>query len=135
MCFGRFLLYAQRCKWIGRPSSHPLWDSWRVMTLSLLLLWHLVGSPIFLLKGWHGSFVGKKKRKRKVWRTTPFCLLWRIRKEWNQRTFEREQCTIQALKDSFITNMHMWFWGFLLGDGQGGLGSLLDFIEWLCSFS
>ena len=86
-----------------------------------------------MLEGWHGSFVGRKRRK--VWRKVSPCLLWTIWKEWNQRTFEGEQCTIQALEDSLITNLYMWSQGFLLGGRQEGLAYLLDFIELLGSFS
>ena len=49
----------------------------------------------------------------KVWRTTPW-------KERNRGTFEGKQCTIQALKDSLITNLYLWSQGFLLGDDQRG---------------
>ena len=90
------------------------------------------GFFLFLLRiCWRDStvalWVGKK---RLVWRTTPLCLLWIIWKEQNQRTFEGEQHTIQALKSSLITNLYIWSQGFILGDGQESLTSLLDFIEW-----
>ena len=48
------------------------------------------------------------------------CLLLTSWKEQNQRIFKWEQCIIQALKDSLITNMLLWSRGFLLGDEQEG---------------
>ena len=101
---------------------------WHFLFSFFSILWVLPFSIKDLLEEWHGGFVGKKRRK--VWRTTPLCLLWIIWKEQNQRTFEGEQHTIQALKSSLITNLYIWSQGFILGDGQESLTSLLDFIEW-----
>ena len=38
----------------------------------------------------------------------PLCLIWTIWKEQNETTFEGEQHTIQALKDSLITALFLW---------------------------
>ena len=75
------------------------------------LLWHLLfslfGESWVLsslvreaLLGWHGVFVGKKRKK--AWRVTPSCFFWTIWKERNSRAFDNEGWSIQGLKFSFI---------------------------------
>ena len=65
--------------------------------------------------------------------STPLFLFLTFWMEHNQRTFERVQRANQSLKDSLISVLYMWSCGYVLVDGQAGLLSLIDFVEWLCS--
>ena len=53
-----------------------------------------------VLLGWHGLFIGKKRRK--IRRTTPLCLFWAVWKERNKIAFENEEFSIQRLKYIYI---------------------------------
>ena len=44
------------------------------------------------LLGWHGSYVGKKRKK--VWRAAPLCLFWTIWRERNIRSFENGEHSV-----------------------------------------
>ena len=48
-------------------------ELWHFLFSFFGILWVLPFSIKDLLEGWHGSFVGRKRRK--VWRTAPLCLL------------------------------------------------------------
>ena len=98
-------------------------ELWHFLLFSFGILW-------VSLMSWNGNFAGKKRRK--AWKSTPICLFWTVWKEHNWRTFEG--CSaLTSLKDSLISNLYMWFYGYLLVDDQAGLLSLIDFIEQLCS--
>ncbi|RVX01837.1 hypothetical protein CK203_019553 [Vitis vinifera] len=44
------------------------------------------------LLGWHGSYVGKKRKK--VWRAAPLCLFWTIWRERNIKSFENGEHSV-----------------------------------------
>ena len=53
------------------------------------VLWVLPLSVKEVLLGWHGSFLGKKRRK--VGRAAPLCLFWTVWKERNRIVFKNEE--------------------------------------------
>ena len=52
---------------------------WELIFALFGVTWVLLLSVRETLLGWHGSFVGKKHQK--VWKATPLCLFWMVRKE------------------------------------------------------
>ena len=54
---------------------------WHLLFTLFSVLWVLPSSVKEVLLVWHGSFVGKKRRK--VWRAAPLCLFWMVWKEKN----------------------------------------------------
>ena len=75
---------------------------WDLLFTLFSVSWVLHSSVKEVLLGWHGSFVGKKRRK--VWRATPLCLFWMVWKERNRIAFENQEFSIQRLKYSFVSN-------------------------------
>ena len=55
------------------------------------------------LLSWHGSFVGKKRRK--VWRAAPLHTFWTVWKVRNRLTFKDDELSIQRLEYSFILSL------------------------------
>lgn len=62
--------------------------------------------------------MGMEKR-RKIWKTTPFCLFWITWKQRNHIPFENEneKLNIQKWKTTSVFNMWSWPWE-LDGEGQ-----------------
>ena len=60
------------------------------------VMWVLPLSARDTLLGWHGSFVGKKRRK--AWMVALLCLFWLVWKERNMIAFENEDLSIQGVK-------------------------------------
>ena len=79
-----------------------------------------------IMLGWHGSFIGRKRKK--VWRAASFCLFWTIWKERN-RSFENMELSIQRLKFLFMCNLVSWAYLFI----EHSFMSIVDFIDWLGS--
>ena len=113
---------------ISYSLANSLWKGKEFLAFAIFYLWLFFGPPFlcqYLLKGWHGSFVSKSRKK--IWRTTPLCLFWILWQEKNQRYFDGIQPLDQAVKDfvicPFFHQTHLLI--------QGGPGFLLDFIDWL----
>ena len=79
---------------------------WELVFAMFGVMWVLPLSARDTLLGWHGSFVGKKRRK--AWMTTPLCLFWSDWKERNMITFENEDLLIQRMKYLFVCNLWSW---------------------------
>ena len=77
--------------------------------------------------GWHGSFVGRKRKK--AWRAMLLCLFWIIWKERNRRSFENVKLSIQRLKFLFLCNLLCWSNLFI----ENTTMFLFNFIDWLRS--
>ena len=73
---------------------------WELLFALFGVSWVLPSLVRETLLGWHGSFVGKKNRK--VWRAGPLCLFWTIWKARNRIAFDRDEFSIQSLKNSFV---------------------------------
>ena len=71
---------------------------WKLPFALFKVSWVLPSSVRKTLLGWHGSFVGNKRRK--VWRADSLCLFWTIWKIKNRTAFN--ELSIQSLKSSFI---------------------------------
>ena len=54
------------------------------------------------LIGWHGSFVGRKRKK--VWRAAPLCLFWTNWKERNSRVLKNKEHFVHRIKLNFLCN-------------------------------
>ena len=74
--------------------------------LSLEFFWVMQPTVREILLGWHGSFVGRKRKK--IWRAAPLCLFWTIWKKRNRRSFENVEFSIQRLKYLFLCNLLTW---------------------------
>ena len=79
------------------------------------------------LLGWHGSFVGKKRKK--VWRATLLCILWMVWKARIRMTFDDDMLLIQRLKSSFV--FLLWSKTKLFIDDCPR--TLVSFFDWLDS--
>ena len=67
--------------------------------------------------GWHGSFMGKKRRK--VWKKLIiFAFFGQIERNKTEEPLKGSKHTIQSFKDSLITNLYMQSHGYLLVDDQ-----------------
>ena len=89
--------------------------------------WVLHSSIKRNLIAWHGASVSKGNEK--AWRAAPFCLMWTLWRERNERVFNDNERTDQALKLSFLYTFVNWGRVYLEDHSL----SLFDFIEWLFS--
>ena len=58
------------------------------------------------LLSWHGSFVGKHRKK--AWMTAPLCIFWTIWWERNRLVFEDGNISINRMKSTFLCNLWSW---------------------------
>ena len=64
------------------------------------------------------------------WRATPLCIIWTTWKERNQRSFNNEEQSNQALKSSFLRNLFLYMKMHI----DIGSMSLYNFVNWLGSY-
>ena len=69
---------------------------WNLVFSFFGVLWTLPSSIRDALLGWHGSFVGQ--RRKKVWWAAPWM-------ERNRRAFENEEQSVQGLELAFLCNL------------------------------
>ena len=69
---------------------------WELIFVLFGVFWVLSSLVKDTLLGWHGSFVGTKRRK--VWQAIPLCLFWMVWKTRNNIAFCNEVFSIQKLK-------------------------------------
>ena len=98
---------------------------WHLLFSLFGVVWVLPSSIREVLLGWHGSFVGKKRKK--TWRAAPLYRFWTIWKERNSKTFDNEGQSIQGLKSSFSCNLGAWCKMHIVPRPH----SLIDFVECL----
>ena len=55
------------------------------------------------LLSWHGSFVGK--RRKKAWMAAPLCIFWTIWRERNRLVFEDVIISINMMKSTFLCSL------------------------------
>ena len=89
--------------------------------------WVLHSSIKRNLIAWHGASVSKGKEK--AWRAAPLYLMWTLWRERNERVFNDNERTDQALKLSFLYTLVNWGRVYLETHSL----SLFDFVEWLLS--
>ena len=89
--------------------------------------WVLSGSVKETLIGWHGTFVGKTRKK--TWQMASLCIFWSVWKERNLLAFGNEEFSLQRLKYSFVCNLWSWVRVFIVLSPS----SLVSFFEWLGS--
>ena len=65
---------------------------WELLFALFGVMWILPLSIREILLGWHGSFMGKKRKK--VWMTSPLCFLWMVWKERNRIALDNEELSI-----------------------------------------
>ncbi|KAL6343127.1 hypothetical protein AAG906_019670 [Vitis piasezkii] len=80
--------------------TRVLWD---LLFTILGVSWVLPCSVKETLLSWHGSFVGKKRKK--VWRAAPLHIFWTVWKARNCLAFKDDMVSIQRLKYSFIFSL------------------------------
>ena len=97
--------------------TRVLWD----LLFNLFgLSWVLPSSVRETLLSWHGSFVGKKRKK--VWRAAPLYIFWMFWKARNRLAFKDDVLSIPRLKYSFV--LSLWSEAKLF---------IVSFIDWLGS--
>ena len=84
-------------------------------------------SLISLTCPWHGSFVGKKRKK--AWRAAPLCLMWTIWRERNRRAFDDMERNDQDIKSIFLYTFVNWARVYI----EEHTLSLIDFVDWLAT--
>ena len=98
--------------------------SWHLLFALFGLSWVLPSSVRELLSSWHGSFLGRKRKK--VSRAALLCLFWTVWKERNNRVFDNKELSDQGIKLVLLCNL--WVWSKLCA----ALGSsVVDFVDWL----
>ncbi|RVW62551.1 putative ribonuclease H protein [Vitis vinifera] len=80
--------------------TRVLWD---LLFTILGVSWVLPCSVKETLLSWHGSFVGKKRKK--MWRAAPLHIFWTVWKARNCLAFKDDMVSIQRLKYSFIFSL------------------------------
>ena len=84
--------------------------------------------PLFVkesLLTWHGSFVGK--RRKKAWMTAPLCIFWTIWRERNRLVFEDVIISINRMKSTVLCNL----WSSVNLHSVERPRSLVDFLTWV----
>ena len=100
---------------------------WKLVFALFGVMWVLPLSARDTLLGWHGSFVGKKRRN--AWMAAPLCLFWSVWKKRNRIAFDNEVISIQMMKYSFVCNLWSWSKSCL----DVGPLPLINFFYWLGS--
>ena len=80
------------------------------------------------LLSWHGSFVGKKRKK--VWRVAPLYIFWTVWKAINRLAFKDDVLSIQKLKYSFVLSIWLEAKLFIVDYPL----TIVNFIDWLGSY-
>ena len=75
---------------------------WALFFTLFRVQWVLPASVKMTLLGWNGSSVGKKKKRKEVWRASPLYIFWTVWKARNRITFEDDVLSIQRFKSCFI---------------------------------
>ena len=96
---------------------------WQLVFSLLGVVWVVHSSVKEMLLGWHGHFVGKKRKK--ACNVAPLSPFWTVWKERNKRVFENVELSDQVLKFSFLCNFLIWTKGGLRVDSL----FMIDFID------
>ena len=92
----------------GSPSSSLCKDSGS-LEYTLLPLWCVLDSFLLVketLLGWHGSFVGKARKK--AWQIAHLYIFWTVWKKMNMLAFDNKELSLQRLKNYFVCNFWSW---------------------------
>ncbi|KAJ9684352.1 hypothetical protein PVL29_016699 [Vitis rotundifolia] len=100
---------------------------WDLLFTLFGVTWVLPSSVRETLLSWHGSFVGKKRKK--AWRVAPFHIFWTVWKARNRLAFKDDMLSIQCLKYSFILS----FWSETKLFIDDCPLTIANFIDWLDS--
>lgn len=73
---------------------------WELLFALFRVFWVLPSSVRETLLGWHGLFVGKKRKKD--WSVGTLCFIWTVWKVRNRIAFEDDMLSIQMLKSAFV---------------------------------
>ena len=76
---------------------------WNLLFSLFGVAWVLSGSVKETLIGWHGTFVGKTRKK--AWQMASLCIFWSVWNERNLLAFGNEEFSLQRLKYSFVCNL------------------------------
>ncbi|RVX10352.1 hypothetical protein CK203_016077 [Vitis vinifera] len=101
---------------------------WELLFTLFGVSWVLPSSVRETLLSWHGSFVGKKRRK--VWRVAPLYIFWTVWKARNRLAFKDDVLSIQRLKYSFVYSLWSEAKLFIVEYPL----TMVNFIDWLESY-
>ena len=76
---------------------------WDLLLAIFAISWVFPLSVKETLLSWHGSFVGK--RRKKAWMTAPLGIFWTIWLERNRLVFEDVIISINRMKSTFLCNI------------------------------
>ena len=79
---------------------------WQFLFSLFGISWVIHSAVKDTLLAWQGSFVRRKRKK--IWGTTPLCLFWIIQKGRNRRAFENEKLFDHRLKVLFLCSLYSW---------------------------
>ncbi|KAL6343049.1 hypothetical protein AAG906_017861 [Vitis piasezkii] len=119
------------CKQEEETTDHLLLFCEKARMLWLLIFslfgvqWVMHSSVKRNLLGWHGSFVGKKRRKLE---SCPLSM-WTIWKERNRRVFDDIERNDQDIKSIFLYTFVNWVRVYI----EEHTLSLIDFVDWLAT--
>ena len=91
-----------------------------------MLVWYLLGDAakvVDLLDCWSCNF--RRHRNIVIWRIVPHCLMWRIWRERNLRSFEDRNWSILEFKPFFFSTLLEWCLG-IPSFSCNSLSGLLD---------
>ncbi|RVW30599.1 LINE-1 reverse transcriptase-like [Vitis vinifera] len=100
---------------------------WDLLFTLFGVSWVLPSSVKETLLSWHGSFVGKKRKK--VWRAAPLHIFWTVWKARNCLAFKDDMLSIQRLKYSFILSLWAETKLFIVDSPL----TIANFIDWMGS--
>ena len=100
---------------------------WDLLFTLFRVSWVLPSSVRETLLSWHGSFVGKKRKK--VWRAAPLYIFWTVWKVRNRLAFNDDVLSIQRFKYFFVFSL--WSKAKLFITDRPL--TLVSFIDWLAS--
>jgi hypothetical protein len=52
--------------------------------------------------------VGRRDLSRVIWRMAPLCVIWCIWRERNSRIFEDKECSVDGVRKTMISMLHLW---------------------------
>ena len=109
--------------------THSLWT---FMLQAFGIHWVMPRSMVGLLSCWH-QWLGKHYSD--IWNLVPRCLMWIVRLEWNRRSFEDKEKTLDELKVLCHHSLLEWSrcWSFMDCSSLSEFLSSLILVSWLPS--
>ena len=69
--------------------------------------------------------VGGRDLSRAIWRMAPLCVMWCIWRERNARIFEDKECSVEEVRKTMVTMLHVW----TMAHHPNELPTIVDFLH------